>query len=69
MNIFIGVDKLSKRNNNALVRIKDYKLSRYACYLIAQNADSRIEASVTMSEDLPTPNKSLKEIENKKSVT
>ena len=38
---FPGVGKLSKRHNGASVRIKDYKLSRYACYLIAQNGDSR----------------------------
>ena len=38
---FVGVDKLSKRANNAVAEIKDYKLSRYACYLIAQNGDSR----------------------------
>ena len=38
---FVGVDKLSKRANNAEVIIKDYKLTRYACYLIAQNGDSR----------------------------
>lgn len=38
---FVGIDKLSKRANNAEVKIKDYKLSRYACYLIAQNGDSR----------------------------
>ena len=38
---FVGVDKLSKRANNAEVVIKDYKLTRYACYLIAQNGDSR----------------------------
>lgn len=32
---------MSKRANNAEVEINDYKLSRYACYLIAQNGDSR----------------------------
>ena len=40
---FVGADKLSKRANNAEVIIKDYKLTRYACYLIAQNGDSRKE--------------------------
>ena len=29
---FANVGKLSKRANNAEVRINDYKLSRYACY-------------------------------------
>ena len=38
---FANVGKLSKRANNAKVRINDYKLSRYGCYLIAQNGDSR----------------------------
>ena len=38
---FVGADKLSKRANNAEVLIKDYKLTRYACYIIAQNGDSR----------------------------
>lgn len=38
---FIDVSKLSKRANNAEIEIKDYKLTRYACYLIAQNGDSR----------------------------
>ena len=38
---FTDVSKLSKRANNAEVEIKDYKLTRYACYLIAQNGDSR----------------------------
>lgn len=36
---FTQVGKLSKRANNATVQIIDYKLSRYACYLIVQNAD------------------------------
>ena len=35
----VEFNKLSKRNNNAFVNIKDYRLSRYACYLIVQNAD------------------------------
>ena len=38
---FIDVNKLSKRANNAEVEIKDYELTRYACYLITQNGDSR----------------------------
>ena len=38
---FIDVNKLSKRANNAEVEINDYKLTRYACYLIAQNGASR----------------------------
>ena len=40
---FIDVNKLSKRANNAEVLIRDYKLTRYACYLIAQNGDPRKE--------------------------
>lgn len=40
---FTDVSKLSKRANNAKVEIKDYKLTRYACYLIAQNGDPRKE--------------------------
>ncbi len=35
----VEVNKLSKRNNNAIVKIDDYKLSRYICYLIVQNAN------------------------------
>ena len=33
------VNKLSKRNNNTTVKIQDFKLTRYMCYLIVQNAD------------------------------
>ena len=44
---FANVGKLSKRANNAEVEINDYKLSRYACYLIAQNGDSRKKVIAT----------------------
>ena len=40
---FVGADKTSKMPNGGAKKIIDYKLSRYACYLIAQNADSRKE--------------------------
>lgn len=40
---FPDVRKLSKRANNAEIEIKDYKLTRYACYIIAQNGDPRKE--------------------------
>ena len=35
----VEINKLSKRNNNAKTNIQDFKLSRYICYLIVQNAD------------------------------
>ena len=44
---FVGADKLSKRANNAEIMINDYKLTRYACYLIAQNGDSREKKEAT----------------------
>ena len=38
---FPGAGKMIIVAKGAKRKIKDYKLSRYACYLIAQNADSR----------------------------
>lgn len=40
---FVGADKTIQMPKGATKRIKDYKLTRYACYLIAQNGDSRKE--------------------------
>ena len=40
---FVGADKPIVGGNGNIQRVLDYKLSRYACYLIAQNADSRKE--------------------------
>lgn len=38
---FVGVDKMVGIGSKSSRKILDYKLSRYACYLIAQNSDSR----------------------------
>ncbi len=38
---FVGVDKTIKMPKGAEKTISDYKLTRYACYLIAQNGDIR----------------------------
>ena len=38
---FVDADKTIKMPKGAEKTIPDYKLSRYACYLIAQNGDSR----------------------------
>ena len=41
LNHFVGFDKMVKIGSNAERKQYDYKLTRYACYLIAQNGDSR----------------------------
>ncbi len=38
---FVDVNKMVEIGSNAEREQQDYKLSRYACYLIAQNGDSR----------------------------
>ena len=38
---FADVGKMVQIGSGALRKQQDYKLSRYACYLIAQNGDSR----------------------------
>ena len=38
---FVGADKMIKMPKGATKKIEDYKLTRYACYLIAQNGDPR----------------------------
>lgn len=40
---FVGVDKTIDMPKGAKKTIQDYKLTRYACYVIAQNGDSRKE--------------------------
>lgn len=41
---FVQLDKMIKIAKGARRKIDDYKLSRYACYLIAQNGDSHIKS-------------------------
>ncbi len=86
---FPEVGKMVEIGSKTKRNIIEYKLSRYACYLIAQtdaklkrdNVDNEYnansidyevgkivrkvikEAGGTMLEDLPTPNRSIKEIE------
>ncbi len=38
---FVEADKTSKMPNGGVKKILDYRLNRYACYLIVQNGDSR----------------------------
>ena len=38
---FVGIDKMVQIGSGARRKQQDYKLTRYACYLIAQNGDSR----------------------------
>ena len=38
---FVGADKMVHIGSNTKRKIQDYKLSRYACYLIVLNCDSR----------------------------
>ena len=40
---FVEVNKTIKMPKNATKEVKDYELSRYACYLIVQNGDPRKE--------------------------
>ena len=40
---FVQLDKMIDIAKGAKRKIKDYKLSRYACYLIVQNADSHMK--------------------------
>ena len=40
---FANIGKMINLGKGGLRRVNDYKLSRYACYLIAQNGDSRKE--------------------------
>ena len=39
----VEINKLSKRSNNAITNIQDYKLSRYACYLIVVDGNPNKE--------------------------
>lgn len=44
---FADVGKTSKMPNGGVKKIEDFRLTRYECYLIAQNGDSRKKAIAT----------------------
>lgn len=46
-NHFADIGKMVKIGSGSEREVKDYKLSRYACYLIAQNGDSSKQAIAT----------------------
>lgn len=72
---FHEVRKTSNMPKGGTKPMVDYELTRYACYLIVQNGDPRkevialgqtyfaIQTYRQMPEDLPTPEKSIQEIE------
>ena len=43
LNHFVGVNKMVDIGSNTFRKIMDFHLSRFACYLIAQNGDPRKE--------------------------
>lgn len=46
---FPGVGKMVQIGSKTKRKLLDYRLSRYACYLIVQNGDSRKEAKPTLT--------------------
>ena len=54
---FANVGKTIKMPKGAEKTIKDYELTRYACYLIAQNGDSRKKSNCTCSNIFCSSNK------------
>ena len=62
---FPEVRKMVDIGSETKRRVKDYELSRYACYLIVQNGDPRKEA-IAFGQTyfaLPTPSKSISQVE------
>ncbi len=65
---FVGADKMVLIGSGAERKQKDYRLSRYACYLIAQNGDSRKE-SIALAQTyfaIQTRKQELNEVEYSK---
>lgn len=46
---FVSADKVLIVGNNAKMNIEDYKLSKYVCYLIAQNVDPKKVVSLAQT--------------------
>lgn|SRR5699024_7924743 len=46
---FVEVNKMVEIGSNTQRKLNEYKLSRYACYLIAQNGDARKKSNCSCS--------------------
>ena len=57
---FIDVDKMVQIGSGAERKQKDYKLTRYACYLIAQNGDSRKKSNRSSSNIFRNSNQKIR---------
>ena len=66
INHHFGVNTKIVEAGSTAKTIIDYKLSRYACYLIVQNANPKYKG-VSLGQT-PTPEKSLTEIEENNTV-
>ena len=62
---FAGVGKMVKTGDSTRI-INDYKLSRYACYLIAQNADLRKKVVALAQTYFNMQTRKMELIENEK---
>ena len=63
-NHFVQSDKMVEIGSKTKRKIKDYKLSRYACYLIAQNGDSHMKV-IALAQTYFAVKTRLREIEEK----
>ena len=68
-NHFVDVNKTIKMPKNAIKKVQDYMLSRYACYLIVMNGDPRKEVIALGQTYFAVKTRQQEVIENYDSLT